>query len=155
MQRHAVFHLREVDLNEFRKIARQAGHFDVGNGVRNDALRNLDGRADFFAREVQRHAHRDFLIRHDALEVDVHDLRLVGMHLEGAQNNELLDAVKLHRQDRSVELFLAKGKEDRIVFELSGLVAAVDDARQLVRTTQTAARTRTLRLARGGDDFHW
>ena len=57
-----------------------------------------------------------------------------------------------------MELFLAKGKEDRIVFELdrrSGLVAAVDDARQLVRTTQTAARTRTLRLARGGDDFHW
>ena len=79
------------------------------------------------------------------------------MHLEGAENDEFFLAVQFHRQDRGVELFLAQSVEDRIVFELDrrrGLGAAVDDAGQLVRTTKAAARTRTLRLTRGGDDFH-
>ena len=79
------------------------------------------------------------------------------MHLEVAKNDELFRTVKFHRQDRSVELFLAQSVKDRIVFELdrrSGFLAAVKNARQLVRTAQTAARTRTLRFARGGDDFH-
>ena len=35
-----------------------------------------------------------------------------------------------------------------------GVVAAVNNTGQLVGAAQTAARTRTLRLTRGGDDFH-
>ena len=88
----------------------------------------------------------------------MHDLRLVRVHLEGAENDEFFLAVEFHRQDRGVELFLAQSVEDRIVFELdrrSGEVAAVDDARQLVRAAKAAAHTRTLHVTRGGDDVHW
>ena len=157
MQGRAGFHLGEVNGNEFRQIARQAGHFDVGGSTRDDALVDLNGRAEFFAREVQRHTHRHDFIRRNALEVDVHDLLLIRVHLEVTQNNEFFLAVEFHRQNGSVELFLAQRKEDRVVFKLDrggGVLAAVNDARELVRAAQTAARTRTLRCARGGDDFH-
>ena len=157
MERHAGFHLGEVDGDEFGQFAREALDFDVGNRVADDGLVHLDGGAFFGAREVQGHAHRDLFVSGDALEVDVHDLGLVGVHLESAENDEFFLAVEFHRQDRSVELFLTQSVENGIVFELdrrSGFVAAVDDAGQLVRAAQTAARTRTLRLTRGGDDFH-
>ena len=157
MQGRAGFHLGEVNGDEFRQIARQAGHFDVGGSTRDDALIDLNGRAEFFAREVQRHTHRHNFIRRNALEVDVHDLLLIRVHLEVTQNNEFFLAVEFHRQNGSVELFLAQRKEDRVVFKLDrggGVLAAVNDARELVRAAQTAARTRTLRCARGGDDFH-
>ena len=45
-----------------------------------------------------------------------------------------------------MELFLAQRKEDRVVFKLDQgwrVLAAVNDARELVRAAQTAARTRT------------
>ena len=77
---------------------------------------------------------------------------------KGAENDEFFLAVEFHRQDRSVELFLTQSVENRIVFELdrrSGFLAAVNNTRQLVRAAKAAARTRTLHVTRGGDDFHW
>ena len=74
-----------------------------------------------------------------------------------AENDEFFLAVEFHRQDRGVELFLAQRKEDRVVFKLDrggGVLAAVNDARELVSAAQTAARTRTLRLTRSGDNVH-
>ena len=158
MERRADFHGGQVDADEFRQELRQAGHFDIGSGMADHGLADLDGRAFFFTVEVQRHAHRDLFVSGDALEVDVHDLRLVRVHLEGAENNEFFLAVKFHRQDRGVELFLTQSVENRIVFELdrrSGFLAAVNNTRQLVRAAKAAARTRTLHVTRGGDDFHW
>ena len=122
-----------------------------------ETLADLNGRAVFSTEEVQRHAHGHRFISIDTLEVNVHDLRLVRMHLESAQNNELILTIQFHRQNRGVELFLAQGVENRIVFELDRRgrnVAAVNNTGQLVGAAQTAARTRTLRLTRGGDDFH-
>ena len=39
VQGRAGFHLGEVNGDEFRQIARQAGHFDVGGSTRDDAAR--------------------------------------------------------------------------------------------------------------------
>ena len=119
-QRRAERHAGEVDGHEFGQFARHAGDFDVSGGVRDDGLVHLDGGAFFFAREVQRNAHRDLFVFSDALEVDVQNLRLVRVHLEGAENDEFFLAVEFHRQDRGVELFLAQRVEDGIVFELDG-----------------------------------
>ena len=156
-QRRAERHAGEVDGHEFGQFARHAGDFDVSGGVRDDGLVHLDGGAFFFAREVQRNAHRDLFVFSDALEVDVQNLRLVRVHLEGAENDEFFLAVEFHRQDRSVELFLAQRVEDGIVFELDGRggqAGAVDDAGKLVSAAKAAARTRTLRSTRSGDDLH-
>ena len=125
--------------------------------MRDDGLVHLDGGAFFFAREVQRNAHRDLFVFSDALEVDVQNLRLVRVHLEGAENDEFFLAVEFHRQDRGVELFLAQRVEDGIVFELDGRggqAGAVNDAGKLVSAAKAAARTRTLRSTRSGDDLH-
>ena len=158
MEGHTSFERGKVNRDEFRKFLREAGHFNSGHSVADDGLAERNSRGLFFTLEVQRNAHRDLFVSGDTLEVDVHNLRLVRVHLESAENNEFFLAIKFHRQDRSVELFLTQSVENRIVFELdrrSGKLAAVNNTRQLVRAAKAAARTRTLHVTRGGDDVHW
>ena len=80
------------------------------------------------------------------------------MHLHVAQQDAARRAaVDLEVEDRRMERFLAERVEQIVVVELDrdGLIgAAVDDAGNLAGTTKAAARTRTLRTACGGDDFH-
>ena len=122
-----------------------------------EALVDLDGRAVFAAEEVQRHAHRHFAVRVNALEVAVQDLGLVGVHLESTQNNELILTVELHREDGSVELFLLQVVIDFVVIERdkrSVNVVAVDNARHFVFATQAAARTRSLLFTQDSGEIH-
>ena len=83
----------------------------------------------------------------NALEVAVHDLGLVGVHLERTQNDEFFLAVQFHVENGSVELFLLQVVEEFVVIERDGRsfnIVPVDDARDLVFATQAAARTLTL-----------
>ena len=107
--------------------------------------------------EVQRHAHRHFAVRVNALEVAVQNLGLVGVHLESTQNNELILTVELHREDGSVELFLLQVVIDFVVIERdkrSVNVVAVDNARHFVFATQAAARTRSLLFTQDSGEIH-
>jgi hypothetical protein len=68
--------------------------------------------------EVQRHLHVDLLVLGHALEVDVLHLQLERMHVHRAQQNLLVAAVQLQRQDRGVELLVPQVLEQRLVVEL-------------------------------------
>ena len=106
---------------------------------------------------MQRHAHRHVGVGVNALEVDVQHLGLVGVHLESTQHDEFVLAVQFHGEDRGVELFLLQIVVKLVVINLNrggGNVHAVNDAGNLGLTAQAAARTRTLRLAGSGDEFH-
>ena len=92
-----------------------------------------------------------------ALEVHVHYQILVGVHLEGTQNHELFDTVEFHRQDGGMELFLLQCVEHFVVIDFDHgcrLVQAVKDCGNLGFAAKAAARTRTLRCAGGGGEFH-
>ena len=122
-----------------------------------EGLFKFDGRTLFLTEEVQRNTHRDVRIRINALEVHVHALVLVRMHLEGTQNDELIGAVQFHRQNRSVELFFLQIVEQFLVVDFNGRcgdIVPVQNAGDLVLAAQAAARTRSLYLTRFGDDFH-
>ena len=72
---------------------------------------DLNGRAEFFAREVQRHTHRHNFIRRNALEVVCMTCCLYGCIWKSRQNNEFFLAVEFHRQNGSVELSLRSAKK--------------------------------------------
>ena len=122
-----------------------------------EALVDLDGRAVFTTEEVQRHAHRHVGVRVDTLEVHVQNLVLVRVHLEGTQDHELFSAVEFHRQNGGVELFLLQRVEHFVVINGDHgcrLVQAVKDCGNLGFAAKAAARTRTLRCAGSGGEFH-
>ncbi len=120
------------------------------------AATGLDARRHVGIEEVQRHLDVDLVILVDALEIDVQHLLLVGMPLRITQQHGLLGAVDIQHQHGGVEGFLAQRVVQRVVIQFDlhrGGGAAVDDAGDLARVTQTAARTRTLQFTLGGDDF--
>ena len=148
---------REVDLDEFRQVARQAHDVDVVDDGRNDAATELDGRAVVTADEVQRHLDVNLLVGCDALEVDVQHLLLEGMPLGVTQDDGFLLAVDFDAEQGGVENFLLQQVVQLVVVErdrLGVLGAAVDDARQLAGTTLAAARTRTLSVTLGGPELN-
>ena len=145
------------DVNELRQILRKAPNLEERHEVADEALADLDSRAVFRTHEVQRDAHQHRGIRIHALEIDVQDLALVRMQLEGTQHDEFLFSVDRQGQHGRVEGFLLEGVENRIMVENNRrgrLIVAIDDPGKLVGTAQTAARTRTLRLACGCSEIH-
>ena len=118
---------------------------------------NENGINVFTAEEVQRHAHRHVGVRVDTLEVHVQNLVLVRVHLEGTQDHELFSAVEFHRQDGGMELFLLQRVEHFVVIDGDHgcrLVQAIKDCGNLGFAAKAAARTRTLRCAGSGGEFH-
>ena len=101
--------VRQVDLDELRQVLRQAGDVELGEHVRDDAARRLDGRRRL-AVEVQRHVDADRLVLVHALEVDVHDLLLERMPLHVTQQHLLRLAVDLEVEDRGVERLVLAGE---------------------------------------------
>src|SRR5690606_5088353 len=67
VDRLADFERRQVDLDEFGQILRQALDVDFVDGVRDHAATELDGRAGVVADEVQRHLQVHLLAGGDAL----------------------------------------------------------------------------------------
>jgi hypothetical protein len=106
--------------------------------------------------EVQRHLHVDLLVLRDTLEVDVLHLHLERVHVHRTQQHLLLAAVEREAEDRGVELLVPEIQEQILMLELDVdgcLVAAIDDAGDASHAAQTAARTRSLRLALARADF--
>ena len=156
-QRGLAGHAGEIHVDEFGQILGQARNFHSTHEVADEALVDLDGRAVFTTEEVQRHAHRHVGVRVDTLEVHVQNLVLVRVHLEGTQDHELFSAVEFHRQNGGVELFLLQRVEHFVVINGDHgcrLVQAVKDCGNLGFAAKAAARTRTLRCAGSGGEFH-
>ena len=99
MHRVTEFKLRDIDLYELRQIGRQAADLQFGNNVVNDAATQFDAWRQLSVDEVQRHSHVNLLFGINTLKIDVQDLPLPGMHLYVAQQNILLRAVNIHRQN--------------------------------------------------------
>ena len=97
----------QVDLDELRKVLRQARDVELVQHMGHDRARKLDRRRQFAVDEVQWHLHVDLAVFVDALEVDVQDLVAERMHLHVAQQYFRRAAVELHRQDRRVKGFIA------------------------------------------------
>ncbi len=144
MHRLVQLHLRQIHLDEFRQVLREAGYFQIVYQVRHHAARLLDAGRGIGAGEVQRHAHAQLLGGAHALQVEVHDARLVRMALQGAQHGLFFLAVQFDGEDVRIKRLVLQMLEQRIMlhrYRHGGLFAAVDDARNLVRVPQAAART--------------
>src|SRR5450830_12004 len=138
----ADFHGRQVDFDELRQVFRQAGHFDLGNNVRNFAA-FLD--RSFFTNKVHRHDGGQFVAGNDANEVSVQHVAFSWVTLQRLDDDVLLGAANVQRNDVAV---------GRIVFQqfgnffsqhadgFRGFFATVNYSwNQACETTQAAART--------------
>ena len=147
---------RQVHLDEFGQVHRQAAHVDLAQDVGDEAALLLDRGRFLRVDEVQRHLDVDLLVRRDSLEVDVLHLQLERMHVDRPQQHLLLRAVQGERQDRRVKLLVAELVVQRVVIELDadrGFLAPVENPRDLPAVAQAAARTPPLPFARLRDDF--
>ena len=98
----------------------------------------------------------NLFIRVHALKVDVQNQLLPRMYLHITQQHLFFCAIQIERQNRSVKRFFAHLLHDAVVVELDvcgRLVRAIHDGRYFARKTQTAARTRSLQIARIGIHF--
>ena len=92
----------------------------------------------------------DLLTANDTLEIDVLDLRLVGMPLGIAQHHLLNRTFYIDVQHRGVKGLPVQQMVELVVIQRDRggiLTGTIDDARQLASATQAAARTRSLILA--------
>jgi hypothetical protein len=77
----------------------------------------LHARGNVFAQEVNRNQHLDFLVLDDALEVNMHDLRLRRMTLHVLEDRGLAIFADLDVQDARVELFVLELLDHAIVIK--------------------------------------
>jgi hypothetical protein len=105
---------------------------------------------------VQRHLLAQARGLVDALEVDVQDDGLPGVHLEVAQQHLLGLARQFHLEDGRVEGLFLEREEQRVVIELDHgrRAGTVDDAGHLVGAAQAAARSGPLQRTLVSCEFH-
>src|SRR5690606_16775665 len=85
MQAGAADHLGQINLDELRQVAWQAGNLQFCKNVADDLAAELKGWSDLAIDEVQGHFSGDGVSSVNALEVNVHDQLLVGVPLNGTQ----------------------------------------------------------------------
>ena len=134
-----------VDDDGFRQIFRQTGHFHFDDVVVDQTFLVLHPDALFFVDEVQRNLHGDFLVREDALEVDVHRLVRRRMPLHVAREHLATGATEFQRENLREER-IRLDRLRQVVLDQRNvhrrLTASVDDARyHRGISTQAAART--------------
>jgi len=151
----AQFQLAQIHFDEGWQIGWQAGDVQIVDHVADLAAAGLHAGSDFLVQEVQRHLLVHLVCRIDALEVDVLHLLAERVHHEVAQQHGFLLAFDVQRQHGSVERLGTQLVVDVVVvqFEHHGIAGTVDNAWHAAGVTQTAARTRTLRLANCCIDF--
>jgi hypothetical protein len=156
VQRLALDHAGQVDRDELGQLRGQALDLELGLDVADETLVRLDRRRVFFAGEVQGHLLAQTRRFVHALEVDVQDLLLPGVHLEVAQQHLLHLGADLHLEDGGVEGFLLQGEVQRVVIELDhrGRAGTIDDARHLAGVAQAAARSGPLQRTLESGESH-
>ena len=150
------FELAHIHLNELGQVAGQTLHIKFGEEVVWLAATGFHTRTRVSIHEVQRHLDVNHLALDDALEVDVQHLLLVGVPLRIAQQDRLLGAIDIQRQHGGVKRFLAQRVIQRVVvqFDLHRAgFTTVNDTGDFTGVTQTAARTRTLQITLGSNNF--
>jgi hypothetical protein len=133
---------RDVELEVFRQVARQAAYFDVGHQVIDHAALVLDALRLGLPKEVDRHGQRDLDVFADALEVEVHDQRAGRMTLDVFDDDLLRLRADLQRQDARVEGLAAHLILERVVIEderLGRFAAAVHDGGDFAGLAKAAA----------------
>jgi hypothetical protein len=154
----AFANLQGADINgdEFRQILGQTVNFQLGHDVIDQTVGELDARCGVFVNEVERHLDVQFVGGINALEVNVQNLQFVGVTLGVAQQNLFFLAINDEVDDGRVEGFLLQLQQQIIVIQfdvLRGSAGTVNDTRDFGRTTQAAARTRSLQCTRLRDQF--
>ncbi len=144
VNRFASFQVFQIHFDEVRQILRQALDFNFAQHVVNHGSGELHRRRNFLIHKVNRYFHVDWLVRFNALEVDVLDQLLERVILHVAQEHLAFGAAQRHGQDRAVEVLFLEGVPQGVVIEFDHFgfgFAAIDDARHFGRKTQAAART--------------
>jgi hypothetical protein len=150
VQRLVEVQARDVDLEEFRQILRQALHHELIPQVRHHAALGLHARCRLLALVVQRHRQADRFVLEYPLQVHVHDLVLPRVALHVAQDRRLRLVTDLQLHDRGVELLVVECKPQPGVVKgqrARFALAAVEDRGYAPRVTQAAARTLPLVIA--------
>ena len=147
----ANIHRAEIDGEEFRQIFGQALHFNFGLNMVDQAAIEPDAFAGFFVDEMQWHHDVQFVGGIDALKINVQNEWLVSVDLCVTQQNLLFFAINHQIDDGGVESFFFQLEQHVVVVDfkrLGGGFATVYDTGDFGRTTQAAARTRSLQCAR-------
>ena len=100
MQRVTDVECSQVNCNEFRQIARQAGDIQFSRHVADDAGVQFDCWRYICVDEMQWHFNVNFLCCIDALEISVQDQLFVCVDLEVAQQDFFCFAIDFQIQDR-------------------------------------------------------
>src|SRR5690606_34886036 len=140
----AQFQRRQVHVDRTRQVLGQALDRDFPQLVADQNVGHLARRGVLFVDEVQRHRGAQGLAGIHALEVQVHDLLLVRVALDVAQQHRLHVAIQAQVQDRRVEPVVVAGQQHGLVAELDvdrGEIATVDDRGHQAFAAEAAART--------------
>jgi len=149
-------HPRQIELDVFGQVLRQADHFDVGHMVGDHAALGLDTGRRGLALEVDRQVQTDLLVLQHALQIDVHDSIARRVHLHVLDDDGLLLGPDLDVDDRGVELLVADQRQQFVMLEREprGLgVSAVENGGNHAGMTQAAARTLALLITRFRAEF--
>ena len=151
------FQVAQVHRNELGQVCGQAGNFQFVDDVVDQAGIELDGGRILFTAKVQWHFHLQLGGGFHALEIDVQNQLLEGVHLHITQQHFAFRAVEFHVQNRGMERFFFDGMPQCVVVQLDRRGRGGSTIHNTGRATgdaETAARTRTLLSALKSDKFH-
>src|SRR5260364_166586 len=157
MQRLTWAQFRQIHFNKFRQMRGQTDDFNFSHHMGNDGSAQLNRFCDFLIQIVKRHFFVNFLLRLNALKIDMEHRRFERMALNISQEYRLRCAVQFKVENRSMERLFLKRMKKRVLVQCDQLLRAaraINNARRFSAATQTAARARTLLAARLRDHFH-
>jgi hypothetical protein len=139
----------QIHLDEGWQVGRQASDISLDHHVTDLAAAGLDARCDFLIDKMQWHLDMDLFGEINALEIQMLNLLTERMVDESAQLHSFFLAIQRHRQHGSVKRFSTQLVVHFVVIHLDHhcIARTVNHAWYKTGLTQTAARTRTLRLA--------
>ena len=155
MHRVVDVELRKINLDELRKILRQAFDFDLDLLMLDHAAAGLDAGGHVAALEVQRHMHAQQHVGEHALQVHVHDLVAHGMAMQVLEHGLFGLAGNVDGQNVGIERLDLEMLHQFVVADLDRLrllFATINDGGHLALMAQAAARTLPVHRADFGGD---
>ena len=145
MQPLVQFQFRNVDLDVFRQVFRQAAYLDLGELHRDLAALLPDAHGHVPAQKMQRHIEADFLVLADPQKVQVQHLPPGRVTLQILDHHRLRNLPQRQREDARIEGFLLHFPEQPGMVEDHGprlAAATVDDGGHLALPAQSPAAAR-------------
>ncbi len=94
---------REVHRDVFRQVLREAHHLDLRHQMADDPTRLFDPGTLVLVDEVDGHPHGEPLVLVDAQEIEVQDLRFIGVPVQVLEHHLFRTAFQREGQDTRIE----------------------------------------------------